>query len=180
MKIKRRLFLIFFCFTLVINNNIAQAAEGINAGLPRQPSVVLKETTGGGGAAEQPIQQAVPNEQQQPSEQQIPGEQTQVPPPPTTEPKLTETGKSLGQINEEEVQKKQFFSRIINILSYALIFLIILIIIAFLFIRLKSKLPAKPARKPTMQKQEQQVREEQKPSNISDAVASFVRHRLKK
>ncbi|OGI04017.1 MAG: hypothetical protein A2104_07675 [Candidatus Melainabacteria bacterium GWF2_32_7] len=160
MNLKRSIAIVSFCFFLSLNN-FAYSAEGIGPPLAKEPSIVTTKQPQGivqGGAAQQPS----------------------IPKPPKEMPKLTEADKKLEGFNEtqvkQEILKQDFLplQMVSKILPFLLLIILALIILVLLIKRLKTK-PSTP------QKTTQPIKgEKEEPQTITDAVVSFVKHRLRK
>jgi len=169
-KLKRSIAIILFCFFL-LPHTAAISAEGVSVPLAKPPSVSITKQPIGvmqGGAAEQ---SAVT-------------EQPTIPAPPKKIPELTEADKQLEGIDESQVQqqisKQNIVSQILKVLPIFFLILLVLIILILLLNKLRTKAKAAKPVEQVRPSQPIQEKEEEGPQTVTDAVVSFVKHRLKK
>jgi hypothetical protein len=170
MKNRRGLLIIFFILTLFISN-IVKASEGISPGQARQPS--FSSTGGASETSPQTVQQALETQTQKPAG--------------TTVPKKEKSWvQKLEESSNRSVKDGAPRTPLTLAISYLIKFLTIIfttiLLISFvrIFLHLKKQRAVEVQEEESAEKQETSDHKENEISNISDAVASFVKHRLKK
>jgi ATP-dependent Zn protease len=159
--------ILVFLISLFFVNNIAIAAEEIAPILEVKPVVISTSKT----------QPQISEDVEEKASQKI-----IIPAPPKQTPELIELDqKEINELDKEkiieDIPQKQYISKLIGIFSLLLI-IILIIIILYLIVRFsKSRLSKKQTFESQSKPNEEKIKQ---PGDVTEAVVSFIKHKLNK
>lgn len=173
MKLYGKFLIIAIClvFSLISQFNCGKCSDNVTLPPPSAqaaPAAVQQPAPAEAVPQQQPVQGAAPQVPHPPAQPVVPSK----PAPQITPPPVPQTS---GVVPTEQ----GFFSSFMKMLRMLLNVIILIIAIAgivYVFKQFKSGVPSGQ----TTPKQREQEEEKKEPANVSEAVSSFVRHKLKR